>query len=274
MVKKIICAFLVTTAMLSFVACADNKNENTDQTKATENITEQVTEPETEPITEAETEPATEEIKDEYIYVEDMVGKTFLEVFDEGYVYINYQNLEDKKECLFDVKMDNADSDTMKLIKKLDVKTVKELYDNGISIGYFLNEAEEYTFFTMLGSVQVNFKIEGGIDVIEKYKNADNTEIGDMKELQGLKLSEVELDGITYTVKVNEPVDKAVLDDLDKIIYGDAVDDTEATEPVEPTEAPDPTLPTEPEKTPTTILKDYTVAEFYYTTIPEDYLGA
>ena len=270
MVKKIICAFLVTTAMLSFVAC--NNNKNTDATKATEEITEKSTEPEkeTEPATELATEPTTEEVNDKYVYLEDMVGKSFLELFDEGYVYINYQKLEDEKECLFDVKMDNADSDTMKLIKRLDGKTVKELYDNNITIGYFSNESDEYTFFAMLGSVQVNFKIEGATAVIKKYDNTKNTEIGNMKELQSLTLSEVELDGITYTVKVNEPVDKAVLADLDKIIYGDVTED--ATEPVEPTEAPDPTLPTEPEKTIDTVLKDYTVAEFYYTPIAEDYL--
>lgn len=252
--------------MLSFVACTDTKNDNNDKAEPTETVTEKATEQEkeTEPSTEAETEPATEEPENEYIYLEDMVGVSLPDVFEEGYQYLSYYNMDDEKEYFFDVKMDNADSDTMKLIKKLDGKTVKELFDNDISIGYFLNDNDEYTFFTLLGTVQVNFQIEGGSAIIKKYESSDNsTVIEDMKEIHALKLSEVELDGITYTLKVNEPVKEEVLTDLDSVIF---VDETE------PTEAPDPTLPTEPEKTPSTILKDYTVAEFYYTPIPEDYI--
>lgn len=273
MFKKIICAFLVTTTMLSFVACSNNKN--TDDTKAADEITEPATEQKIESVTEQKTEPATQPIKNSYVYLEDMVGESFATLFDEGYVYINYQKKEDTQEYLFDLKIDNADSDTMKLIKKLDGKTVKELYDKGISIGYFLNEDKKYTFFTLLGSVQVNFKIDGAADIIKKYDKANSTEIGKMKELQSLKLSEVVLDGITYTVKVNETVDKAVLADVDKAIYGDIIEATEPTEPTEPvmpTDPSDPTQPTEPQKTPEMILAGYTVAEFYYTPIPENYL--
>ncbi|MEE0266187.1 MAG: hypothetical protein UD936_11225 [Acutalibacteraceae bacterium] len=269
MLKKIICAILAATAMLSFVACSNNKNA--DETKSNAEPTETVTEKVTQPVTEAQTEPATEEIKNNYVYFEDMVGTSLPDLIEEGYVYINYSKMDDSKECLFDFKMDNADSDTMKLIGKLEGKTVKELNDHNISIGYYLNEDKEYAFFTVIGSVQANFKIEGAAEVLKKQDKSANTELSKIKELQNLKLSEVELDGVTYTIKVNEPVNKTVLDDLDSIMYGDA---TEATEPVEPTEAVDPTQPTEPEKTPSMVLNGLTVAEFYYTPIPVDYLGA
>ncbi len=262
MIKKIMCAFLITTTMLSFAACADDSNSTEDEkeeTKVTENVTKDETDEETEDSVE-ETEDSTDttleltaddlsilfnngEDTENRVNVQDMTGKTFAELLDSGYDYMGYAGWGD--EYTFLVTTENVDATAKDVVKKLEGKTVKELTDKDLSIGYYSFGDSDYTYTTKIGDVEFSFDIEGASEIVDKYNDEDPfADVEDMEELYDKKISNVEFVSITYTLKFDDSFD------VDNFKNGD---DFELDNPEEQ-------------------LKDCVVAEIYYNSIPADFL--
>ena len=223
MTKKIICAFLITTTMLSFAACSgDEGNSNEEATEAIV-ATEKTTEEETEESTEDSTglgsdfteedlaeflknlEAETKKEEENLVYTEDMVGKTFAELLDNGYEYIGYSGMGE--EYSFLVTTDTANDEATAIVEKLDGKTVKDLVDEDLSIGY-IGMGGQYIFSTTIGDMEFSFDIDGAADIVERYKEEDSfADIEDMTELYDIQISNVEFTKTTYTLKFDDSFD-------------------------------------------------------------------
>ena len=230
MTKKIICAFLITTTMLSFAACAGDEGNNEEATEATvvtEKATEEVTEETTEDSTGLNFDSSEEELaeflknleietKDDEetsVYAEDMVGKTFAELLDNGYEYIGYSGWGEDYSFL--VTMDIANDEATDIVKKLEGKTVKDLVDEDLDIGY-MGMNGQYIFSTTIGDMEFQFDIDGAADIVKKYKEEDSfADIEDMTELYDIPLSNVEFSKTTYTLKFDDSFDASKFKDGD-----------------------------------------------------------
>lgn len=262
MTKKIICAFLITATMLSFAACGNDSKGNEEEKKEEVKVSEKATDEEAkEEETEADekTEDSTdialdfsaedfenmitiEENTEDRVYVEDMKGKTFAEVLDAGYDYMGYGGWGD--EYTFMLTSENIDPEIENTLKKLEGKTVKELADKDISIGYYAFGDSDYTYTARIGGVDVEFDIEGSSEIVKKNKEEDSfADIEDMEELYDIKISNVEISNVSYTLKFDDSFDAS------KFKNGD---DFELENPEEQ-------------------LKDFVVEEFYYDSIPADF---
>lgn len=175
--KKIICAFLITTTLLSFTACTGNSSNNTEATTAGQNSS----------VSEA-TEPEEAEEIENRVYVDDVAGKTFAELTDKGYKYAGYERDADNNYYITVVK-NNADDIITNTVSKLEGKTIKDLYDNDLYVGCFDITDEDCTFSTTIGNVAFEFEIDGALDIVKKY-NADNDyfEVEEVKELHKMLL--------------------------------------------------------------------------------------
>lgn len=228
--KKIICAFLITTTLLSFTACTGNSSNNTEATTAGQNSS------------------ASENIKAEEtenrVYVDDVAGKAFAELTDKGYKYAGYERDANNNYSITVVKSD-ADAVITDTVKKLEGKTIKDLYDNDLYVGCFDITDKDCTFSTTIGTVVFEFEIDGALDIVKKY-NADDDyfEVEEVKELHKMPISNVEFKEIMYTVNFDDSFDVTKFETGDDFV-----------------------LDVSAEK-----LKDCVVEEVYYNNIPENFL--
>lgn len=207
MIKKIICAFLVTTTMLSFAACAGSGElikaiEGTEASSDASSDSKETGLFDFLKNSETEDGEATEE---NFVYVEDMVGKTFAELLDSGYTYVGYVSSGD--ECSFNVSSNSVNDENKNIAQKLEGKTVKQMFDNGLDIDYWgLNG--RYTFSTTVGNMEFKFDIDEAIGIVSKYKQEDHfADLKDMTEIYDMKLSNVEIEKTKYTVKLDDSFD-------------------------------------------------------------------
>ncbi|MEE1077278.1 MAG: hypothetical protein UHY68_08490 [Acutalibacteraceae bacterium] len=210
MIKKIICAFLITTTMLSFTACASIVNSiNTVTKEETENSNDSSSDSEESGLVDflkdLETKDDNEDTEENFVYVEGMVGKTFAELLDSGYTYVGYVSSGD--ECSFNVSSNSVNDENKNIAQKLEGKTVKQMIDNGLDIDYWgLNG--RYTFSTTVGDMEFKFDIDDAIDIVSKYKQEDSfADLKDMTEIYNMKLSNVEIEKTKYTVKLDDSFD-------------------------------------------------------------------
>lgn len=197
MIKKIICAFLITTTMLSTTACVGIGS----------NVIEKITQANegTEDSGDSLKSMETQDNEENIIYAEDMVGKTFKELLDSGYTYIGFTSTGD--ECSFWVTTDSVNDENTNVAQKLEGKTVKNLIDNGLSVEYFgLNGP--YTFSTKIGDMNFKYDIDGAIEIVSKHKQEDVfADIEDITEIHDMQLSNVEIENTRYTIKFDDSFD-------------------------------------------------------------------
>lgn len=135
--KRIICAFLITTTLLSFTACSSNDINNTE---AGEQISSAFTVEKTE----------------NRVYVEVVAGKTFAELMDMGYSYGGYGRDADDS-YYFTVIKREADAVITDTVNKLEGKTINDLYNNNLAVACFSDTDEECIFTTTIGDVVFSF---------------------------------------------------------------------------------------------------------------------
>ncbi|MEE0059600.1 MAG: hypothetical protein UE295_02100 [Acutalibacteraceae bacterium] len=207
MIKKIICAFLLTTTMLSLTACVANGSD------VVEKITQKIEE-----SGDSLKSMEAEENQEDIIYAEDMVGKTFKEVLDSGYTYIGFTSTGD--ECSFWVTSDSVNDENTNIAQMLEGKTVKDLIDKGLSVDYFgLNGP--YTFSTKIGDMSFKYDVDGAIEIVSKLKQEDPfVDIEEITEIHDMKLSNVEIRETRYTIKFDESFDASQYRDGNMIAIG------------------------------------------------------
>jgi hypothetical protein len=169
--KKIICALLITTSLLSFTACSGGY--------------------------EAE----------DHTYVEGVAGKTFAELVDGGFEYVGYQRDAEKNYTITVVKNDEDELIT-NTVNKLEGKTIKDLYKNDLYVLPLEITDEECIFRTTIGTLSFNFEIDGSLDVLKKYNIEDNDfEVEEIKELHNKPISNFEYVETMYEVSFDDSFD-------------------------------------------------------------------
>lgn len=169
--KKIICALLITTSLLSFTACSGGY-EGEDHT-----------------------------------YVEGVAGKTFAELVDDGFEYAGYQRDAEKNYTITVVKNDEDELIT-NTVNKLEGKTIKDLYKNDLYVLPLEITDEECIFRTTIGTLSFNFEIDGALDIIKKNNIEDNDfEVEEIKELHNKPISNFEYVETMYEVSFDDSFD-------------------------------------------------------------------
>ena len=186
--KRIICAFLITTTLLSFTACSSNYINNTEAG---------------EQISSASTAEKTEN----RVYVEAVAGKTFAELMDMGYSYGGYGRDADNSYHFTVIKRE-ADAVITDTVNKLEGKTIKDLYNNNLAVACFSDIDEECIFTTTIGDVVFSFEIYGSLDIIKKYnKDNDYIEVEKINKLHNKPIKDVKFKEIMYTVNFDDSFD-------------------------------------------------------------------
>lgn len=174
-----------------------------------------------------------------------MAGKAFAELTDKGYKYAGYERDADNNYSITVVKSD-ADAVITDTVKKLEGKTIKDLYNNNLAVACFSDIDEECIFTTTIGDVVFSFEIYGSLDIIKKYnKDNDYIEVEKINKLHNKPIKDVKFKEIMCTVKLDDSFD------VTKFKNGN-----------------DFVLDVSEEK-----LKDCVVKEVYYSNIPENFLN-
>lgn len=217
----------------------DATNQQTDDTS--DFHMEETMEPKDEDYLDTEEEVTFEDTS--YQLLEEMTGKTFSELLENGYEYCGYDTFSGNLSIF--VSSEQADPATMDKLQQLEGLSLKTLLDNNIYVGYsIIGDACAIT--ASIGSANIYFDVDGAYDIIQRYKETSSfPEFSEMTELHDKTISNVTLSQFSYTIVFDEASQELFSEeDLDFSLSAS--------------------------ETPEEILKDCVIKECSYTPIPDE----
>lgn len=144
------------------------------------------------------------------VQVSEFIGKTYGEALEAGYSYYGYMG--EMGEYTFYLQSYEMNDSINASIDKWKSKTLKDLLDADIEVNHSSSNGN-YTFHATIGSIIVDFEIEGAAEIIEKYDDDIGfTSLDEMPELFNKTLSNMTYSSFIYYVTLESAAGDAISD--------------------------------------------------------------